>query len=111
MINRLDKEKNDALYEKAKSAMVTWEELWEANKPWAKQQALLKLPFPIDYAGEKWNSIFYMKVQHEGRIVVVPMWARDEGETLHFCIPPKIKEALYAMIDEEKGKDEDSAAS
>jgi hypothetical protein len=52
-----------------------------------------------------------MKVQHESRIVVVPMWARDEGETLHFCIPPKIKEALYAMIDEEKGKDEDSAAS
>lgn len=109
MINRLDKEKNDELYEKAKSAMLTWEELWEANKPWAKQQALLKLPFPIEYGGEKWNCIFYMKVQHEDRIVIVPMWARDENEVLNLCIPPKIKEALCAMIDK-KEENEDSAA-
>jgi hypothetical protein len=40
--------------------------------------------------------------------VIVPMWARDEGDKLILCIPPKVSEAI---LNEEKEANEDSAAS
>lgn len=40
--------------------------------------------------------------------VIVPMWARNEQDKLILCLPPKVCEAL---INEEKEKYEDSAAS
>ena len=106
----ISKEENDLLYEKAKDHMLTWEELYEANKPWHDKGAILKLPYPIEYGGKQWSCLFYMKVvMDEGQSpVIVPMWARDEGDKLTLCIPPKVGEAL---INEEKEKDEDSAAS
>ena len=106
----LTKEENDALYEKAKDRMLTWEELYEANKVWNDKGAILKLPYPIDYGGQKWNCLFYMKVVMDKALapVIVPMWARDEGDKLILCIPPKVSEAI---LNEEKEANEDSAAS
>ena len=106
----ISKEENDLIYEKSKDHMVTWEELYEANAQWHDKGAILKLPYPIEHGGQKWNCLFYMKVvMDKGQSpVIVPMWARDEGDKLILCIPPKVGEAL---INEEKEKDEDSAAS
>ena len=106
----LSKEENDLLYEKSKDHMLTWEELYKANEPWHDKGAILKLPYPIEHGGKKWNCLLYMKVvMDKGQSpVIVPMWARDEGDKLILCIPPKVSEAL---INEEKEKDEDSAAS
>lgn len=103
----LSKEENVLLYEKSKDHMLTWEELYEINKPWHDKGAILKLPYPIEHGGQKWNCLFYMKAVMD-KNVIVPMWARDEGDKLILCIPPKVSEAL---INEEKEKDEDSAAS
>lgn len=106
----ISKEENDLIYEKSKDHMLTWEELYKANKPWHDKGAILKLPYPIEHGGQKWNCLLYMKVvMNKGQShVIVPMWGRDEGDKLILCIPPKVAEAL---INEEKEKDEDSAAS
>lgn len=110
-MKELSKEENDLLYEKAKDRMLTWEELYEANKPWHDKVAILKLPYPIDHGGQKWNCLIYMKVVMEkgSAPVIIPMWARSEEDNFILCVPsPKVAEAL---INEEKEKDEDSAAS
>lgn len=93
-----DKNLNDLLYKIAESHMLSWKDIYDANKKFKNKKAIIPLPVPVTIGDKVYNAMCIMNMSDTDVPCITNQlvyWENNkDGTKYELCLSPKVKDIV-----------------